>query len=116
MAFKTSLDKSNNRYVQGGTTALSNNRLGWWERLSLGRDINETYFTVTGKYCVRPDLISYDQYGNEEYAWLVLQYNNIVDLNEELTNGATIKLPSMSYVLQNILPRSTQNRAKYLFV
>ena len=41
----------------------------------------------------RPDLLSYYAYGTEEYYWVILVANNILDPEEELNIGDTIRLP-----------------------
>lgn len=43
---------------------------------------------------LRPDLLSYRIYGDTQYWWLLLKYNNILDINE-LYNGRIIRYPSL---------------------
>lgn len=45
----------------------------------------------------RPDLISYNIYQDTQYWWLLLLYNNILDIND-LQTGATILYPSLSSI------------------
>ena len=103
---KSSLRKRNSRYVQGGTTDKLGNRLGWWERrIFTDVDIHEFLFKIDDVYAKRPDLVAEDELGSSELEWIILQYNNIVDINEEFTYGKIIRLPSNSYVRTYIIDR-----------
>jgi hypothetical protein len=105
--FNTQPSKSTNntlsRYVQGGVTDVYQNRLGWWDGFNLERSNDDITFVLDPKYDTRPDLLAYDMYGKATLMWLVLQYNNIVDINEEFVSGATITLPTKSRVFTSIL-------------
>lgn len=95
-----STDARNSRYVQGGDTVVYPNRLGWWERRIFDQESDDIQITdLAMQYHKRPDLLAYDIYGNALLAWLVLQYNNIVDINEEFVAGASLRLPSVERVL-----------------
>lgn len=108
---KSSLRKKSSRLLQGGETDIvDRNFLGWWERRDLGTDPNDVEFTITAAYSTKPDLIAYDFYGNTNYSWIVLQYNNIVDPNTELTAGSVIRLPSPSYVNIQLLTKPLASR------
>jgi hypothetical protein len=109
MAFKLYTDKSsvlkkNSRYVQGGDSDVFPNSIGWWEKRSdiLTDQADDIQMTLTMLYQGRPDLVSYQVYGRPDLAWLVLQYNNIVDINEEFVAGVVIQLPSKTRVLTDI--------------
>lgn len=103
----SSVNNKLSRYVHGGDTTVLNNRLSWWERLDFENRQDDNDFFVTGKYVGRPDLIAYDAWGKANLAWLVLQYNNIVDLTEELTEGTLLILPSQRRVVTGILIKQT---------
>ena len=104
MANKSSLDGLKNRYVIGGETEALEKRLGWWERKVLEKDdVTDISITIDSKYHKRPDLIAYDYYGNPTLAWIVLQYNNIVDIETELVAGKTIVIPSNDRVYFNVM-------------
>lgn len=93
----SSLDNPKSRYVIGGTTEQTSNRLGWWERTILSfRDDDQKITLNNQKYVGRPDLIAYDYLGSEEYEWLVLQYNTILFPLKELVLGVNIRLPALS--------------------
>jgi len=102
-----STDSRDSRYVQGGTTDRYSNRLGWWERRELPKSYDDLSFTISPELAGRPDQIAYRFYKKDKLAWLVLQYNNIVDIEEELAAGKTIILPSPQRVLMGILTQST---------
>lgn len=99
-----SLQVKRGRYTKGGTTEVFPKRLGWWERdLSLlKRESDDIVFFIDSTFERRPDLISYAAYGRHELEWLVRQYNNIVDINEELVAGRYIVLPSVNRALYDI--------------
>lgn len=95
------------RYTQGGTTDSDNPKvLKWWERRLFSPSTDDITFKITATYISRPDLIAFDMYGRANLMWIVLQYNNIVDINEELIEGRIIKLPSLIRVQTEILTKS----------
>lgn len=75
------------------------NRLGFWNRKILIADNSDTTITLTPKYHMRPDLLAYDAYGKSTYAWVILQYNNILEPVTEFVVGTKIKLPSAQRIL-----------------
>lgn len=99
----SSAENTLSRYVQGGLTDVYNNRLGWWDGYALAPASDDTSFPLDPKYHQRPDLLAFDAYGKSTLMWLVLQFNNIVDINEEFVSGAVIRLPSKSRVFASIL-------------
>jgi hypothetical protein len=105
-----STDSSENatgRYTQGGLVDKFQNRLGWWERLPLERQTDDLRFPISKEYEGRPDLVAHRVYKRATLAWLVLQYNNIVDINTEFVTGRTLVLPSQQRVQTSILTKST---------
>jgi hypothetical protein len=54
-------------------------------------------------YDRRPDLLAYDVYGRADFEWVILQYNNIVDVNEEFVTGATIIMPNRMRIIGDIM-------------
>ena len=118
MAFKAnentskSTDNRNSRYVQGGTSEIYNNRTGWWERRKFERRDDDLVFVVGTSEAGRPDLISQAVYGKAIYAWLVLQYNNIVDVETELVVGKTLFLPTQQRLILDIITKPTGGNTK----
>jgi len=94
------------RYVQGGLTDIYNKRLGWWEKRLLKKQNDDLVFAILKEDAGRPDLISQRVYGKAIYAWLVLQYNNIVDPVTELVEGKIIKMPTQSRLTLDIVTKS----------
>lgn len=90
----SSLTNITGRYVKGGVTEEFPNRLGFWERTIMKKQNNDIILTITGDLAGRPDLIAYFVYGSSNYAWLVLQYNTILDIDVDLASGNVITLPS----------------------
>ena len=116
MAFKLYTDKSsvrkkNSRYVQGGIPEIEGNFIKWWERIELAKDdVTDLTYTISEVYAKKPDLIAYDMYRRNDLGWLVLQYNNIVDINEELDTGKVILLPSSDRVFFELLSKTSSVR------
>jgi hypothetical protein len=107
-----STDDRNSRYVQGGTTEIYSNRLGWWERRTFERSDDDIRFIVGAAEENRPDVISYVVYGKSIYSWLVLEYNNIVDIETELVKGKELFLPSQERLILEIITKPTGGNRK----
>jgi len=107
-----STDNRNSRYVQGGTTDIYNNRLGWWERRKFERQDDDIRYIVGSIEVGRPDVISDIVYGKAIYAWLVLQYNNIVDVETELVIGKELFLPTQDRLILDIITKPTGGNTK----
>ncbi len=105
MAKTSSVNKRNSRYVQGGTTTTFPDRLGWWDRLVMLSDDDDLSITITNSQDRRPDVIAFDIYGKAEFAWVVMQFNNIVDENLELQAGTIIRLPTPDRLFFDMLNR-----------
>lgn len=111
MSFKLYEDKSSvrkkfSRYTQGGRSEVLEKTVGWWEKIDLAEnDVTDTFFTITKTYEKSPGLVAADFYGRSDLMWLVLQYNNVVDINEEFVTGKEIRLPSRDRVFYEILTK-----------
>lgn len=100
---KSSLDVSRGRYNKGGTTDKFPKSLGWWERtLDNTPQIDDIPFIITNDVEFREDLISKAVYGRDDLGWLILEYNNIVDIYEELVVGKVITMPSPKRAISDI--------------
>lgn len=108
MASEYSINNQQGRFTQGGKSTQFENRLGWWERRIIPQADDDIFLTISARYDRRPDLVSFDFYGKALYQWMVLQYNNIVDVNTEFVVGKEIRLPSKSRAFREILTRTTQ--------
>ncbi len=95
------------RYVQGGDTEKFPKRLGWWERRVIQTADDDVTVQIPSKYDKRPDLLAAEIYGRSTLMWVVLQFNNIVDINVEFVAGRTIRLPTPKRVMTQILTKST---------
>lgn len=108
---KSSLLKRYSRYLQGGHSELSGNKIAWWERTPISEDrVDDIIILISTVYNKRPDLVAYDYYGSTEFEWVVLQSNDIVDINEEFVIGKTIRIPSRQRVVANITTKSSITR------
>lgn len=101
-----SLNRPNSRYVQGGTTEQFANRLGFWDRKLFPIDVTDTIITLEAKYHRRPWLVAHDFYRDSSLTWFVLQYNTILDIDEEFVTGAKIQLPTPFRLRVGLLSRS----------
>lgn len=107
-----STSNRNSRMVQGGRTDIYNNRLGWWEKRQIPKQDDDYKVRILEFEEGRPDLISYRVYGKAIYAWLILQYNNIVDPATELVAGKTIMLPTQKRLILDIMTKPTGGNKK----
>lgn len=98
-----SAEQKDSRLTQGGDIDRYDNRLGWWERRDLEQRDDDFKFIVKSNEAGRPDRLAFRAYGHAKYAWLVLQYNNIVDITTELVPGTEILLPNPSRLMADIL-------------
>lgn len=108
---KSSLKKRYCRYAQGGNTDVFPNKLGWWERFDLtdNHDNDIVIDKLPKTYERRPDLLAFDIYGRSDYDWVILQYNNIVDIEEEFITGSQLVLPNKMRVNVDIMSNSSRN-------
>lgn len=109
---KSSLLKRNTRLLQGGTTDIKTNRLGFWDRdiSKFSGDVSDIVIEkLDAKYSERPDLLAYDLYGRANLAWAILLYNNIVDISD-FKAGITIIAPSEGYVFSKIITETIRTR------
>jgi hypothetical protein len=120
MATKTSTTRTNNsvnnpksRYTQGGLTDRYPRRLGWWERRSIPKDDTDITITIKSSEDRRPDLIAYNMYGQASLMWVVLQFNNVVDIETELRAGMEIRLPTQRRLMLDVMNRSTGGNKVY---
>jgi hypothetical protein len=92
---KSSLKKPNTRMTCGGRSEIQGNFISWWDRADITTDALYDIPLIIGlAYAKRADLIAFDYYGSASLEWVILQYNNIVDINEELVYGRRILVPS----------------------
>lgn len=106
---KTSLAKRFSRMLNGGDTSRKGNKLGWWERRQIERDtFSDILFELQARHVNRPDLVAFEVYGNAQLTWLVLQYNNIVDIELEFLAGKVITLPSPNRTFSNIVTENPE--------
>jgi len=96
------------RYTQGGLSYYNKaGKVKWWEQYNLSPANDDIQVEVLPRFAQRPDRIAYEIYGKTELAWVVLQSNHIVDIQEELTIGKVLTLPSPSRMLFDILNKKT---------
>lgn len=96
----------NGRYFQGGNVDATPDAIGWWEAKVFPRSSSDVEIEITPKHAGRPSLLAYDVYGQSELGWFILQYNNIVDDNEEFIEGCKIMLPTAQRLNTELLTKS----------
>lgn len=69
---------------------------------------NYNIFEVTEAYIARPDLISYDAYGDEMYADVICKLNGISN-PFELNKGTKLIIPSPEHIMNFIVKPSTSD-------
>jgi hypothetical protein len=102
----------NSRLVQGGTTDIYKNRLGWWERRVIPRADDDLRIVIEDNEAGRPDMLSQRAYGKAMYAWLILQFNNIIDPETELVAGKEIFLPTEQRLILDIITKPNGGNKK----
>jgi hypothetical protein len=106
---KTSDKKPFSRLVQGGTTERRGSKLAFWERrtdITKNNPDDIIIYALPLQYNKRPDLLSYDLYGRSDLMWVILQYNNIVDIEEEFISGKELRVPTRARVFASIINKS----------
>ena len=110
MGFRLSTPRTNDvtesrksRYTQGGISDKYANRVGWWERRVIQEDDNDLKITVRPDEDRRPDKVAYRLYRDPTLAWVVLQFNKIVDIETEFRAGTDLRAPTERRVYLDIL-------------
>ena len=91
---KNSLFRRTSRYVSGGVTEASDNKLEWWERTEFASDVSDSVYTVDQRTAGRIDIIAAMFLGEPRHWWVIAQYNKILDPFAEIVPGAKIYIPS----------------------
>lgn len=95
------------RYTQGGRADVYPTRVGWWEKRKIEKADSDIFITIRPGEEKRPDLIAWNVYQRANLGWVVLQFNNIVDVETELVTGKTIRLPAIRRLTMDILTQRT---------
>lgn len=95
MAEKNSTLVRISRYVSGGTTEVNAKALEWWERNVYTAYEDDQPYVVEKKFEGRLDLITALFLGEPRYWWVIAMYNNILDPNAEIFEGAILYIPSV---------------------
>ncbi len=88
-----STQRKNSRYVQGGITDSTADKLGFWDRAIMPKSDTDEVITLDSKYQYSPWLLAHEKYGTVELMWFIFQYNNILDPATEFVAGKKIRLP-----------------------
>jgi hypothetical protein len=101
---KNSTYTKNSRYTLGGQTETDGLKfLEWWDRTIFPVDTSDNVYTLEKIYEGRPDRLASVLYGDSSLWWLILQYNNILDLNEEFVEGVELTIPTKERVVKEFL-------------
>jgi len=93
----------NSRYVNGGTTEVDGKFAQWWDRTVFPKDDSDVYYTLERKFEGRPDKLASVFYQDSSLWWLILQYNHILDVNEEFTVGTILAMPTAERIKKDFL-------------
>ena len=108
----SSAKRKDTRLVQGGSSTINKKSVGWWERdpnfVSYADD-DIIIYSLPVIYDGRPDLLSYDLYDNNNLEWVILQFNRIVDINEEFVAGVRLRVPSRNRLYTSLLVKSVSH-------
>ena len=96
----TLLKKS--RFVSGGTTEVSTNKLEWWNRNNYTLSGTETVFYVTEAFVGRLDNIAAFHYNDSKLWWVIAMVNNILDPFTEVVVGRKLYVPSKTEAVKLI--------------
>lgn len=109
MASRNSVESHESRFTQGGATDRYENRLGWWERDldNFQKSTSDLEVIIGPQYHKRPDKMAADYFGRSTLMWIILQYNSIVDINEEFVAGKKIIIPEPSRAQLTFLNKAT---------
>lgn len=97
----------NSRYTYGGTTEVDGSFIQWWERKKISQDPSDFIYTLEKIYEGRPDMLASVLYNDSSLWWVILQFNNILDLETEFIEGTILRLPTAERIQNSILVGST---------
>lgn len=98
-----SVNLKKSRYVNGGTTEVTNFSLEWWERSYFQSDDSDLTYVVENAVAGRLDLIANAFYDEPRLWWIIAQYNNILDISEEVIPGRILQIPSKERVMTSFI-------------
>lgn len=98
-----SVNLKKSRYVNGGTTEVTESALEWWERVFFQSDDSDLTYAVENAVAGRLDLIANAFYDEPRLWWIIAQYNNILDISEEIVPGRILQIPSKERVMTSFL-------------
>jgi hypothetical protein len=91
------------RYVLGGRTEVSSWALEWWNRVTPVTDPSDIVYYVEKAYEGLPRKLGTLFYGNEEFWWIICQYNGIIDPIGELVQGRRLLIPLLDRAKKQFL-------------
>lgn len=98
-----SVNLKKSRYVNGGTTEVSAFSLEWWERSYFESDSTDITYAVENAVAGKLDLIASAFYDEPRLWWVIAQYNNILDIAEEVVPGRVLQIPSKERVMTSFI-------------
>ncbi|AVH85294.1 hypothetical protein RsoM2USA_366 [Ralstonia phage RsoM2USA] len=99
----TSLDSKYTRYVSGGVTEVGTYGIEYWEKNVWKDDSTDLVYTLTKADEKQPWILAQAFYGNPNLMWVILQYNNILDVQEEFVEGIQLLIPTRDRVFKEFL-------------
>lgn len=86
------------RYSIGGTTEMNSVGVGFWSRSTLPQRDDDSFVVLTEHTAKHLNIVSQQFFGRDTLAWLIMQYNNIIDPVEELYPGRVLAIPNPSRI------------------
>jgi hypothetical protein len=93
----------NSRYIHGGTSEVDGKFLEWWDRKKFTTSDSDLFITLDKKYEGRPDKLASVLYNDSSVWWLILQFNHILDINEEFIAGVHLRVPTKERLQKDFL-------------
>lgn len=99
----TSLDSKYSRYVSGGVTEIGTHGLEYWEKNKWNLSDTDLVYVLKKTDEKQPWILAEAFYGQANLMWVILQYNNILDIQEELVAGRQLIIPTKDRVFKEFL-------------
>lgn len=86
------------------TPIRNRNFLSFYSDRSIGFSNDDDFIELDSRHEGRPDVLSYDLYGEERYWWVIVRLNmdTIIDPIRDFKQGVVLRVPTKERLLRNI--------------